>query len=94
MELNNATLAVTLRYLATPGTAFTIVTNAAGHFANLPEGALIVAGQLRLRVSYTGGANGRDVVLTAELPGPPVRPLRLSRRVPPTPPGPPGPSER
>jgi hypothetical protein len=91
-ELNGATLAVTLSYLATPGTQYTIVTNATGQFAGLAEGALIPAGPMRLRVSYTGGANNRDVVLTAELPPTPPPPQGPPTH-PPTPTDPPDPPD-
>ena len=84
--MNNATLSVTLNYLATPGAKFVIVTNATGQFAGLPEGALIPAGPMRLRVSYVGG-DGHDVELTAELPSTPEPPTPPG---PPNPPGPPG----
>ena len=45
------------------GTAFIIVTNAAGTFAGLPEGATVQSAHGRFRISYVGG-DGNDVVLT------------------------------
>jgi YVTN family beta-propeller protein/autotransporter-associated beta strand protein len=62
--LNEATLIARFGAMLTPGTELTILTNAQGTFANLPEGATVTAatGQ-QLRITYTGG-NGRDVVLT------------------------------
>ena len=44
-----------------PGAQFTILTNATGHFRNLPEGGIILAGD-NFRISYVGG-DGNDVVL-------------------------------
>jgi YVTN family beta-propeller protein/autotransporter-associated beta strand protein len=65
--LGNATLLVAPGYTPTPGQAFTIVTNAAGTFAGLPEGAAFTAAGVRFRITYQGGA-GHDVVLTADNP--------------------------
>jgi hypothetical protein len=46
------------------GAELTILTNAQGTFAGLPEGAeLTAAGGQRARITYVGGG-GRDVVLT------------------------------
>lgn len=62
--LNEATLIARFGTVLTPGTEVTILTNAQGTFANLPDGATVTAvtGQ-QVRITYTGG-NGRDVVLT------------------------------
>jgi YVTN family beta-propeller protein/autotransporter-associated beta strand protein len=65
--LNNATLTLQVGYVPTPGTVFTILTHATGTFFGLPEGAVINAGGVRLRLSYHGGA-GSDVTLTYDLP--------------------------
>jgi hypothetical protein len=62
--INDATLIARFGGALTPGTEFTILTNAQGTFAGLPEGALIpIADGQHARITYTGG-NGRDVVLT------------------------------
>ena len=45
------------------GRTFTIVTNAAGRFANLAEGGVINAGGRHFRITYQGG-DGNDIVLT------------------------------
>ena len=58
--LNSATLSVTLGFSAPAGTTFTIVTNAAGTFAGLPQGATISSGGQQLQISYIGG-DGNDV---------------------------------
>jgi hypothetical protein len=55
------------------GTQFTIVNNGGtgavtGTFAGLAQGALTTAGGLYFQISYTGGASGRDVVLTRVIP--------------------------
>jgi fibronectin-binding autotransporter adhesin len=62
--LNEATLIARFGAVLTAGTELTILTNAQGTFANLPDGATVTAenGQ-QLRITYTGG-NGRDVALT------------------------------
>jgi hypothetical protein len=59
------TLELSAGYVPTPGTTFTILTNAVGGFAGLAEGARIVLGPAVFRLSYAGG-DGDDVVLTAE----------------------------
>jgi YVTN family beta-propeller protein len=62
--INEATLLARFGTTLLPGTELTILTNAQGTFANLPEGATVTAvtGQ-QVRITYMGG-NGRDVVLT------------------------------
>jgi YVTN family beta-propeller protein len=62
--LNEATLIARFGAVLAQGTDLTILTNAQGTFANLPDGATVIAanGQ-ELRITYTGGG-GRDVVLT------------------------------
>ena len=79
--LNGATLSVTLGFSAPAGTMFTVVTNAAGMFAGLAQGATISAGGQQLQISYVGG-DGNDVVLTVLSPPP----------SPPPPPAPPPPT--
>jgi YVTN family beta-propeller protein/autotransporter-associated beta strand protein len=61
--LNEATLIARFGATLASGTELTILTNAQGTFANLPDGATVTAanGQ-QLRITYSGG-NGRDVVL-------------------------------
>ena len=66
IALGNATLLVSPGYTPTPGQAFTIVTNATGAFAGLPEGAMITASGTLFRITYQGG-DGNDVVLMADL---------------------------
>jgi autotransporter-associated beta strand protein len=62
--IDEATFVARFGAALTPGTELTILTNAQGTFAGLPEGAIVpaAAGQ-QARITYTGG-NGRDVVLT------------------------------
>jgi YVTN family beta-propeller protein/autotransporter-associated beta strand protein len=62
--LNEATLIAHFVGMLAAGTELTILTNAQGTFANLPDGATVTAvnGQ-EVRITYVGG-NGRDVVLT------------------------------
>ncbi|MCX6872312.1 MAG: autotransporter-associated beta strand repeat-containing protein, partial [Verrucomicrobia bacterium] len=66
-----ATLAVTVLggFSAGPGDRFVIIDNrdvgpAGGTFAGLPEGAIFTAGGKAFSISYAGGHNGNDVVLT------------------------------
>ncbi len=47
------------------GSTFTIVTNANGTFAALPDGATILTAFGKFRISYTGGPTQTDVVLIA-----------------------------
>ncbi|MCR9296815.1 MAG: PKD domain-containing protein, partial [bacterium] len=54
----------------TVGDSFTIVNNAGsdaiiGAFAGLPEGATFTIGATQFKISYTGGTDNNDVVLTA-----------------------------
>jgi autotransporter-associated beta strand protein len=65
--LNGATLNVALGFAPAAGTSFTIVTNAAGTFAGLPQGGVLIVGATTFTISYTGGG-GSDVVLTS-IPG-------------------------
>jgi hypothetical protein len=66
VELNAATLTLRLRG-ARPATGqrFTIVTNATGTFADLPEGGVVRANAVGFRITYRGGTRSRDVVLIA-----------------------------
>jgi YVTN family beta-propeller protein/autotransporter-associated beta strand protein len=62
--INDASLITRFGAALPPGTELTILTNAQGTFAGLPEGATLEAadGQ-QARITYAGGS-GRDVVLT------------------------------
>jgi YVTN family beta-propeller protein len=62
--INEATLVARFGGVLATGTELTIVTNAQGTFAGLPEGAeLTTADGQHARITYVGGS-GRDVVLT------------------------------
>jgi hypothetical protein len=65
VSLNGANLALVPGGPMPAGAKFTIVTNANGTFAGLPEGAVIVTAFGKFRISYTGGPTHTDVVLTA-----------------------------
>ena len=57
-------------FLATTGQQFTIINNDGsdavdGTFANLPEGAIVVVDGQPFSISYAGGTNNNDVVLTS-----------------------------
>ena len=67
VALGGATLAVQLGFAPASGATFTIVKNATGTFAGLPEGAGVVTGNVHMRITYQGGA-GSDVVLTVDGP--------------------------
>jgi autotransporter-associated beta strand protein len=60
--LGGATLNLQLDYAPTIGQTFTIVENATGTFAGLPEGHLFMLNGLAMRITYQGGA-GSDVEL-------------------------------
>ena len=71
INLGGATLRSTLAggYAPVLGDTLTILSNGTGAavngvFAGLPEGAAVGAGNYIFRISYVGGATGRDVVLT------------------------------
>jgi YVTN family beta-propeller protein/autotransporter-associated beta strand protein len=61
--LNDATLTIRPRGQLPAGASFTILTNASGCFAGLPEGSVAVVGARRFHITYRGGG-GSDVVLT------------------------------
>jgi hypothetical protein len=68
IALGNASLQVALfGYTPPSGQTFTIVTNATGTFAGLPEGAVFEVSGTGFRITYRGG-DGNDVVLTADNP--------------------------
>jgi YVTN family beta-propeller protein len=60
--LNDATLNVTLGYMPTGGTTFTILTNASGTFNGLPEGSIVTVSGQTFHLTYHGGS-GSDVQL-------------------------------
>jgi autotransporter-associated beta strand protein len=68
VNLNNASLAVTLGFTSAVSNQFTIVVNGTGNpvvgtFKNLPEGAVLDSGGAQFQITYQGG-DGDDVVLT------------------------------
>lgn len=66
IALNDATLLTRITGdRPNPGQQCVLATNVTGTFAGLPEGARIAAPAGAYRISYRGGASGRDVVLTA-----------------------------
>jgi YVTN family beta-propeller protein len=65
VSLNGANLVLVPGGPMPPGAKFSIVTNANGTFAGLPDGAIIVTAFGKFRISYTGGPTQTDVVLTA-----------------------------
>lgn len=70
IDLSNATLEVVFdSFVPGDNTSYTIIRNESGApfvgtFSGLPEGADVVFGSTRFRISYVGG-DGNDVVLTA-----------------------------
>ncbi len=67
--LNNATLVASLGFAATVGDTYTIIDNddsdaVSGTFSGLSEGATFTVGNATMSISYTGGTNSNDVVLT------------------------------
>ena len=72
VALGNATLNATIGtgYTPTPGDALTIIQNNSGSavtgtFAGDPEGGAVAIGSNLFRISYQGGSNHQNVVLTA-----------------------------
>lgn len=64
-DITGATLNVQPIWVTpTSGTTYTIVTNATGTFAGLPEGTLFTSGLGTFRITYVGG-DGNDIVITA-----------------------------
>jgi autotransporter-associated beta strand protein len=73
VALAGATLNVTLGFTPTVGESFTIVNNHGaspvnGTFAGLSEGQAFSIGDVRLQISYQGGASGNNVTLTRITP--------------------------
>jgi autotransporter-associated beta strand protein len=74
VNLESATLSVTVRFQPLHGATFTIINNDSpeplvGTFDGLPEGARFTSGGQTFAISYLGGS-GNDVVLTALPPSP------------------------
>jgi hypothetical protein len=65
VSLNGANLMLVPGAPMPQGSTFTIVTNANGTFAGLPDGATILTAFGKFRISYTGGPTQTDVVLIA-----------------------------
>ena len=65
VSINGAKLVVIPGAMMPKGSTFTIVTNANGQFAGLPEGAMILTVFGKFRISYIGGPTQTDVVLRA-----------------------------
>ncbi|HEV8267424.1 MAG TPA: autotransporter-associated beta strand repeat-containing protein [Thermoanaerobaculia bacterium] len=67
--LGNAALSTTVGYSPMMGDTYTIISNdvsdaVTGAFANLPEGASFAIGANAFSITYAGGTNSNDVVLT------------------------------
>jgi hypothetical protein len=63
------TLDATSNFASTPGSSFVLINNnevdaVTGTFAGLPEGSILTLNGRPLRISYRGGMDGNDVVLT------------------------------
>jgi YVTN family beta-propeller protein/autotransporter-associated beta strand protein len=67
VDLNGATLSVSLGYTPNGGESYTIATNANGTFDGLAEGASLTLGGKLFHLTYQGGS-GSDVVLTYDAP--------------------------
>jgi CHASE3 domain sensor protein len=65
VSLNGANLMLVPGAPMPQGSTFTIVTNASGTFAGLPDGATILTAFGKFRIAYTGGPAQTDVVLIA-----------------------------
>ena len=69
LSLSNATLAATLGYSPAVGDTFTILDNQTpgaigGTIAGHPEGSYLKIGNADFQITYAGGSNHDDVVLT------------------------------
>jgi autotransporter-associated beta strand protein len=69
INLAGATLNATAGFTPTGNASFTIIKNTgespvSGTFAGLPEGAVLTIAGASYRISYAGGTDGQDVVLT------------------------------
>jgi autotransporter-associated beta strand protein len=70
VDLTNATLSMSLGFTPAFGDTFTIISNdgtdaITGTFNGLAEGATFTVSGTTFQISYVGGSNGNDVVLTA-----------------------------
>ena len=72
INLNNATLSVTLgsAFPTGGGQQYTILSNTTGSpitgtFSGLAEGGTVTVGSQQFSITYKGGTNGQDVVLTS-----------------------------
>lgn len=70
VDITGATLSLSAGFTPTSGTTFTIIDNdlvdaVTGTFAGLAEGDLVNAGGTVFSISYMGGTDSNDVVLTA-----------------------------
>ena len=73
VNLGSATLDVINSFTPAGGTSFTIINNdgadaVTGTFNGLPEGAVFMLGGSFFRITYAGGSNNNDVILTANIP--------------------------
>ena len=69
VNLTGSTLNLVLNHKASLSGSFDILENTSGNaivgtFNGLPAGSMITSGGYQFYISYTGGASGRDVVLT------------------------------
>ncbi|MEP7342572.1 MAG: right-handed parallel beta-helix repeat-containing protein, partial [Acidobacteriota bacterium] len=69
VSLGGATLNLTSGFVPSPGNSFTIINNdgsdpVTGIFNGLPEGTTVNVGGTPMKLTYAGGANNNDVVLT------------------------------
>ena len=73
VSLGGATLNLINSFAPAGGTSFTIISNDGadtvnGTFNGLPEGTVFASGGSFFRITYAGGSNSNDVVLTAQIP--------------------------
>lgn len=73
VSLGNAILSLSRGFDPSPGNSFTLVSNdstdaVSGTFAGRPEGSVISVGGVPFTISYVGGSNSNDVVLTVAQP--------------------------
>ncbi len=85
VNLGGATLNLVNSFAPAGGTSFTIITNdgadaVSGTFNGLPEGTVFASGGSFFRITYAGGSNSNDVVLTAQIPPQVMAGAMLSRQ--------------
>jgi len=73
VSLGGATLSVTASFVPSSGNSFTIINNdgsdpVMGIFNGLPEGTVFLVGGTPMQISYAGGTNSNDVVLSVNCP--------------------------